>query len=84
MEEGISEDRWNESETEVEVSFLNGMLSKISMQTAEQENAGSRTSKEDENSRTEIATPLISDEDKTKKPPLLALATFSEQQVEAK
>lgn len=50
----------------MDVSLLNDKLSKMSMQ-AEQETAGSRTSKEAENSRTEIATPLISDEDKTKK-----------------
>lgn len=42
------------------------MLSKISMQTAQQETASSRTSKEAKNSKPEIATPLISDEDKTK------------------
>lgn len=62
-----SEESWNKFETEVEVSLLNDMLSKISMQTAEQGSASSRTSKEAENSRTEIATPMISDEDKTKK-----------------
>lgn len=43
------------------------MLSKISMQIAQQETAGFRTSKEAKNSKPEeIATPLISDGDKTK------------------
>jgi len=65
--------------------LLNDVLSKISMQTAEQETAGSRTIKESENSRTEIATPLISDEDKTKKTcPLLAPDKLSELQLGAK
>lgn len=61
-----SEESWNKFETEVEVSLLSSMLSKISMQTAQQETASSRTSKEAKNSKPEIATPLISDEDKTK------------------
>lgn len=52
----------NKIGTEAEVSLLND--SKISMQTVEQKTAGSRTSKEAENSTKEITMPL--DEDKAK------------------
>lgn len=58
-----SEEHGNKFETEAEVSLLNDTFSNISMQTAKKETAGSRTSKEAENSRTEIVTSLISDED---------------------
>lgn len=56
--------KMNKIGTEAEVSLLND--SKISMQTVEQKTAGSRTSKEAENSRKEITMPLPLDEDKAK------------------